>query len=185
MKAGGILQEKETFFGVIADAVAYAKREGRVSEKKLKSALGVHLPTASKAVCALLLMGVVGRREGKYYPYVGKGDEEAKVRARAEGYAQDYLPLAEEDKAFRSVGTDGYMTGTLLPAIKTGTMFGSLSVIFLERKLSVGYERAHEIYDIIAACGLLGDEDEINPGRRKMTVGFADYDALYARLVEA
>ena len=41
------------------------------------------------------------------------------------------------------------------------------------------------IYDIIAACGLLGDEDEINPGRRKMTVGFADYDALYARLVEA
>ena len=51
--------------------------------------------------------------------------------------------------------------------------------------MSVGYERAHEIYDIIAACGLLGDEDEINPGRRKMTVGFADYDALYARLVEA
>ena len=57
------------------------------------------------------------------------------------------------------------------------------TVIFLERKMSVGFERAHEIYDIIAACGLLGEEDDINPGRRKIVIGLADYDALYARLV--
>ena len=75
------------------------------------------------------------------------------------------------------------MTGTLLPAVRIGVLYGSLSVIFLERKMSVGFERAHEIYDIIAACGLLGEEDDINPGRRKITIGLADYDALYARLV--
>ena len=134
-------------------------------------------------MCALRVMGVLGAKEKKYHPYTGNGTEAAAAERRKAGYAQDYLPLVEEEKAFKPIGADGYMTGTLLPAVRIGVLYGSLSVIFLERKMSVGFERAHEIFDIIAACGLLGEEDDINPGRRKVTIGLADYDALYARLV--
>ena len=88
--------------------------------------------------------------------------------------------MVEEDKAFKAIGAEGYMTGTLLPAVRICVLYGSVSVIFLQRKMSVGYERAHEIFDIIAACGFLGEEDEINPGRRKVNIGYADYDRLFA-----
>ena len=63
------------------------------------------------------------------------------------------------------------MTGTLLPAVRIGVLYGSLSVIFLERKMSVGFERAHEIFDIIAACGLLGEEDDITPDAERSPSG--------------
>ena len=181
--SGGIVKENDTFFGLVARAAEYAAAEGRVNEKKLAKAVGVHIPTAAKLVCALRVMGVLGGKDKKYYPYTGSGTEAAAAEKRKAEYAQDYLPLVEEDKAFKPIGADGYMTGTLLPAIRIGAMYGSLSVIFLERKMSVGFERAHEIFDIIAACGLLGEEDEINPGRRKMAASLSDYDALYARLV--
>lgn len=181
--SGGIVKENDTFFGLVARAAEYAAAEGRVNEKKLAKALGVHIPTAAKLVCALRVMGVLGAKEKKYHPYTGNGTEAAAAERRKAEYAQDYLPLVEEEKAFKPIGADGYMTGTLLPAVRIGVLYGSLSVIFLERKMSVGFERAHEIYDIIAACGLLGEEDDINPGRRKIAIGLADYDALYARLV--
>ena len=180
----GVIRESISFFEVIALAAEYAEREGKVSEKKLKKALGVHLPTAAKAICALAVTGVVGRKEKKYYPFTGSTGVPAEVQAERSRHKEDYLPLVEEDKAFAPIGVEGYMMGTLLPAIKIGVLYGSLSVVFLERKMSVGYERAHEIYDIIAACGLLGEEDDLNPGRKKMKLGFADFDALYARIGE-
>lgn len=65
----GVIRESISFFEVIALAAEYAEREGKVSEKKLKKALGVHLPTAAKAICALAVTGVVGRKEKKYYPF--------------------------------------------------------------------------------------------------------------------
>ena len=178
----GVIKESATFFEFIRRAAEYAEREGRVAEKKLAKALGVRIPTAAKLVCALEIAGVLGRKDGKYRPYTGSGSEKGEIAARGAEFPQDYLPLVEDDKAFKPIGAEGYMTGTLLPAVKIGVFYGSLSVVFLERKMSVGYERAHEIFDIIAACGLLEGEDEINPGRRKMKLGLADYDALYARL---
>lgn len=177
-----VIKERDTFFGLTAQAAAYAAKEGRVSEKKLAKALDVRMPTAAKLVCALRIMGVIGGREKKYYPYTGTGSEAGETEGRSADYPQDYLPLVEEDKAFKPIGAEGYLTGTLLPALRIGAWYGSLSVIFLERKMSVGFERAHEIFDIIAACGLLGEEDDINPGRRKMKLDLAGYDALYARL---
>lgn len=179
----GIIRESDTFFGIVARALALAQKEGYVSEKKIESALGVRRPTAAKVMCALAVMDVLGERHGKKFSYKGTAEDAANALRLKEEFSQDYLPLVEEDKAFKAVGAENYMTGTLLPAVRIGVLYGSLSVVFLERKMSVAYERAHEIYDIIAACGLLGEEDEINPGRRKMKMGFADFDRLYARLV--
>lgn len=178
----GVIRENDTFFGIIAGAVALAAKEGKVSEKKIESALGVRRPTAAKVMCALAVMNLLGEKHGKKSLYAGAPDEAERVLRRKDEFAQDYLPLVEEDKAFREIGAEKYMTGTLLPAIKIGILYGSLSVVFLERKMSVAYERAHEIFDIIAACGLLGEEDDINPGRRKMLMTFADYDSLYRRV---
>ena len=48
----GVIRESISFFEVIALAAEYAEREGKVAEKKLKKALGVHLPTAAKATSA-------------------------------------------------------------------------------------------------------------------------------------
>lgn len=176
-----VIKENGTFFEIAARAAEYAAEKGKVSEKKLAKALGIRMPTASKTVCALALMGVLGKKDGRYYPYTGNGAEAAEVRARAAEYPQDYLPLVEDAAAFGKIGADGYMTGTLLPAVKIGVMYGSVSVIFLQRKMSVVFERAHEIYDIMAVCGMFGGEDEFNPGRKKFIPGSADYDALYAR----
>lgn len=176
----GIIKEKETFFTLVPRAREFARREGKFSEKKLASALGVHRPTAAKLICALLVTGDIEQTKGDKFLFTDGGG--GRNDAGADAFTHDYLPLVEDEKAFRAIGHEGYMTGTLLPAVKTGILYGSLSVIFLQRKLSVAYERAHEIFDIIAACGLLGEEDDRNPGRRKMAFGFADYDALCARL---
>ena len=51
----------------------------------------------------------------------------------------------------------------------------------MERKLSVVYERACEVYDLLGVAGFLGADDEINPGRKLMTIGYDGYDAVYAR----
>ena len=105
--SGGIVKENDTFFGLVARAAEYAAAEGRVNEKKLAKALGVHIPTAAKLVCALRVMGVLGAKEKKYHPYTGNGTEAAAAERRKAGYAQDYLPLVEEEKAFKpSARTD-------------------------------------------------------------------------------
>ena len=176
-------REKETFFGIIVASAALGERTGVVSPEKIASALKVKMPTAIKAYCALEVMGLLGEVTRKKRVYTGKAGESARIAARKEEFPQDYFPLVEDASAFSEVGAAGYIGGTLLPALKAGMMYGSLSVIFIERKLGVPYERAREIFDIIAAAGLLGDEDEFNPGRRLMNFGFADYDALFARLV--
>lgn len=177
-----VIRESDTFFGLIARALETASDAGRISEKKIVSALGVRKPTAAKIMCALALIGALGEKHGGKYVYAGTADAAVDVRKRAEEFPQDYLPMVEEDKAFKQVGAEGYMTGTLLPAVRICVLYGSVSVIFLQRKMSVGYERAHEIFDIIAACGFLGEEDEINPGRRKVKIGYSDYDRLFAEL---
>ena len=177
-----VIRESDTFFGLVARALETAADAGRISEKKIVSALGVPKPTAAKIMCALALIGALGEKHGGKYAYAGEADATADVRKRAEEFPQDYLPMVEEDKAFKAIGAEGYMTGTLLPAVRICVLYGSVSVIFLQRKMSVGYERAHEIFDIIAACGFLGEEDEINPGRRKVNIGYSDYDRLFAAL---
>ena len=62
-----VIKENGTFFEIAARAAEYAAEKGKVSEKKLAKALGIRMPTASKTVCALALMGVLGKKDGRYY----------------------------------------------------------------------------------------------------------------------
>lgn len=171
-----IRQESRTFGTLADEAAEYAARKGAISEKKLSRALGIFRPTAAKLLAAFVVAGAareIGRGKFAFLPAAYRPTD---------GGAEGYLPLAETDAAFSEVGVRGYLKGTLLPALKIGLTYGSLSVIFLERKMSVGYERAHEVYDIIAVAGLLGEEDGRNPGRRLLTLSPARYDELYAEV---
>lgn len=136
-------REKETFFGIIAASAALGERTGVVSPEKIASALKVKMPTAIKAYCALEVMGLLGEVTRKKRVYTGKAGESARIAARKEEFPQDYFPLVEDASAFSEVGAAGYIGGTLLPALKAGMMYGSLSVIFIERKLG-GALRARE-----------------------------------------
>lgn len=122
-------REKETFFGIIAASAALGERTGVVSPEKIASALKVKMPTAIKAYCALEVMGLLGEVTRKKRVYTGKAGESARIAARKEEFPQDYFPLVEDASAFSEVGAAGYIGGTLLPALKAGMMYGSLSVI--------------------------------------------------------
>ena len=175
----GIRRENRTFAELVAAAAVRGEKKGRLSESALRRELKVFYPTAVKVLCAFEIAGALGERKGSNFDF---RPDAAAVWGGKGGEKEDYLPLAETDSDFKSVGFKGYLTGTLLPAVKIGITYGSLSVVFLERKMSVGYERAREVYDLIAAAGLLGEEDEINPGRKLMKMTFSEYDALYERV---
>lgn len=180
--SGKILQENRTLAVLAAEAAEYAAGERTINAKALAKRLGIFRPTAVKLLCLLDLMGLLGERGRKGFEVLPCARAAEEIRARAERLPQDYLPLSEDEKEFEKAGYDGYMFGTLLPALKIGITYGSISVIYLQRKMSVGYERAHEIYDLLGAGGFFDKDDEINPGRKLMTVGYSDYDRIYMRL---
>lgn len=175
----GIRRENRTFAELIAAAAAIGGKKGKLSESSLRRGLKVFFPTAVKVLCAFEIAGALGERKGRNFAFRADGTA---VFGDKGGEREDYFPLAETDADFAKVGFKGYLAGTLLPAIKIGITYGSLSVVFLERKMSVGYERAREVYDLIAAAGLLGGDDEINPGRKLMRLTPSEYDALYERV---
>lgn len=179
----GALKENRTLPAIFLAACELAADKGSVDEKTLHKKLRIRIPTAIKIICTMDIAGYLGERKGKGKGFVfscGKCNLE-EVRGRVAALGSKYLPLVESDEAFAETGYDGYVRGILLPALKTGIFYGSLSVTFLERKLSVVYERACEVYDLLGVAGFLGADDEINPGRKLMTIGYDGYDAVYAR----
>ena len=177
----GALKENRTLPAIFLAACEFAAEKGFVDEKTLHKKLKIRIPTAVKIICAMDIAGYLGERIGKGFVFsCGKCNLE-EVRGRVARLDSKYLPLVESDEAFAETGYDGYVRGILLPALKTGIFYGSLSVTFLERKLSVVYERACEVYDLLGVAGFLGADDEINPGRKLMTIGYDGYDAVYAR----
>lgn len=176
----GVRRENRTFAELAAAAADAGAKKGKISERALRRALKVFYPTAVKVLAAFELAGALGECKGGKFEFIADRVPSSKDGG---GEREEYLPLAETDDDFRKVGFKGYLTGTLLPAVKIGITYGSLSVVFLERKMSVGYERAREVYDLVAAAGLLGGDDEINPGRKLMKMTPAEYDVLYGRVV--
>lgn len=175
----GVRREERTFAELVVAAASIGESKGKLSERALCRALKVYYPTAVKVLAAFELAGALGECRGGKYVFLS---DRASVMKDGGGEREEYLPLAETDVDFRKVGFKGYLTGTLLPAVKIGITYGSLSVVFLERKMSVGYERAREVYDLVAAAGLLDGDDEINPGRKLTKMTPAEYDVLYGRV---
>lgn len=177
----GIRQEKETFGQIFERAVCLASERGEISEKLLKKKLGIALPTAVKVMAAMYACGFIGA-EGKRGVFEFSADRNRLMRL-GKNDGSTYEMLVEEDGAYKCVTFIDYACDTLLQALNFALNFGgSMSVGFLQRKLNVGLERATEIYDIIYACGFLGEDDEFNPGRKKLNITHSDYDALYARI---
>lgn len=178
-----VRQEKNTFAEYAVLAAELGAKEGHLSEKSLCRHLGIHAPTAVKLLCAFDMAGLLGDEDKKKgFVWQGNADDVAALKTRRDSLGQTYLPLVERDKDFEKLGYTGYLFGTLVPALKLGLTFGSLSVIFLQRKMSVVNERAHEIYDLLGICGFYDGDDPINPGRKLMTVTHSDYDGMYVRL---
>lgn len=177
-----VRQERNTFARYAAEFAAKAKHGEEVNEKVLCKRLGIHRPTATKLLCAFDLAGYLGEQDRKGFVWLGDDKTAEVLAARAEELHQEYLPLVERDKDFDAIGYRGYLFGTLIPALKLGITFGSLSVIFLQRKMSVVRERAEEIYDLLGVGGFHGEDDQINTGRKMTAATHADFDRIYIRL---
>ncbi len=177
-----VRQERNTFARYAAEFAAKAKHGEEVNEKVLCKRLGIHRPTATKLLCAFDLAGYLGEQDRKGFVWLGDDKTAEVLAARAEELHQEYLPLVERDKDFDAIGYRGYLFGTLIPALKLGITFGSLSVIFLQRKMSVVRERAEEIYDLLGVGGFHGEDDQINTGRKMTAATHADFDRIYVRL---
>lgn len=177
-----VRRERKTFAEYAAEFAEKAKPGDEVNEKSLCKRLGIHRPTATKLLCAFDLAGYLGEQDRKGFVWLGDDKTAEVLAARAEELHQEYLPLVERDKDFDAIGYRGYLFGTLIPALKLGITFGSLSVIFLQRKMSVVRERAEEIYDLLGVGGFHGEDDQINTGRKMTAATHADFDRIYIRL---
>lgn len=177
MARDAVKQEKKTFGEIISGAASLGMKHGKVGVKDLQKQLHIEYPTAVKAVCALFAAGLIGERIKKDHAYVS---DKTKERALFDGCAKcgDYLPFVEGDADADKLDTYSYMEGVFLPALKMALMFGSVSIIFLQRKLGVVTERANELFDLMQAAGLLGEEDFYNPGRVQVRFTHADYDRI-------
>lgn len=173
--------ENRTLAALAADAYLAAEKEGVVGEKLFMKKLGIARPTAVKICAAFKLGGRTGKGGRKGEEFIADDGFYRDMKLRAEKYPSAYIPLVEADKDFKRVSVDSYIKDVLLPALLIGLTFGgSVSPMYLQRKLGVVIERAEEIFALLDVAGLVGDTDETNPSRRKLAAGLADYDSLLA-----
>lgn len=161
------VREKKPTFELLTEAIAYGEKHGVVSAKKLSSKLHVAQSTGAKIVAALRIRGILGEKTKKGYLFVEKKSFErtnTAVIIEKVKNADEY-----EIAVYRDL---------LFPSVKVAFEWGNVGVAMLERKLGLDYNRAQEVFDLLDAVGVIGEESAVNPGRRNLAIPHEEFDKL-------
>lgn len=162
-----LVHEKKTTYELLNEAIEYGEKHGVVSAKKLASKLRVSPSTGAKLTSALRIRAILGERTKKGYLFAGRknfGRTESSVIIEKIKNADDY-----EITFYRDL---------LFPAVKVAFEWGNVGVAMLERKLGLDYHRAQEVFDLLDAVGVIGEESTVNPGRRNLALRHEEFDEL-------
>lgn len=161
------VREKKTISELLTEGVKYAEKHGVVGAKKLASKLHISPSSGAKIVAALRIRGVLGERTKKGYSFVEKKEfpkTDTRVIVEKIKNADEY-----EISCYRDL---------LFPAVKVAFEWGNIGVAMLERKLGLDYNRAQEVFDLLDAVGVIGEESAVNPGRRNLSISHEEFDGL-------
>lgn len=164
--------EKRTTAELLCDAALLAAKKGYIDEKSLARKANINASSAAKLIAALRICGVLGNEVKHGYEYL----------SMREFAPKDSRLIVEKVKDASSYGKD-FLSELLLPSVKVAIEWGNIiGVNMLERKLGLGYYRAIDLFDLLDAAGIIGEESYVNPGRRNLTITSADFDALIKRM---
>lgn len=165
-----LVHEKKTTYDLLNEAIAYGEKHGVVSAKKLASKLRVSQSTGAKLVSAMRIRAILGERTKKGYLFVEKKDF---------GRTDNSVIIEKIKNADEYEIT--FYRDLLFPAVKVAFEWGNVGVAMLERKLGLDYHRAQEVFDLLDAVGVIGEESTINPGRRNLAIKHEDFDKLVSK----